>query len=358
MVPGGKIENSILVVEDSPGDFALVEELISQQANAPVINLAKTFREAKQLLTKPGHSFNLVLLDLSLPDHAGEPLIREMIALCRDIPVIVLTGYADFTFGVRSLAMGVSDYLLKDDLNAMALYKSMVYSIERKRVVLALETSEKRVRNFAGQLNNAVEEERSRIAREIHDEFGQQLSGLKMSLSALKRSGGADQVTQSLIDVLVADVDTSIASVRQIANELRPVLLDKLGWLAAVEWLAGEFEKKTGINTRFFNDTHGPAMNKMTEINIFRICQEAFTNIARHANASRVDIHIKERSGRLSVSISDNGDGMGPEALYNPLSMGLLNMKERAQLIGAELQVSSAVPTGTIIEFSINHDGS
>jgi signal transduction histidine kinase len=344
-------------VEDNPGDFALVEGLITEQVNAPVISLAKTFKEAKNLLTKPDHPFNLVLLDLSLPDHTGEPLIHEMMELCRDIPVVVLTGYTDFAFGVKSLSMGISDYLLKDDLNAMGLYKSMAYSTERKRAMLALETSEKQVRNFAGQLNNALEEERSRIAREIHDEFGQQLSGLKMSLSALKKACSADQVTQLLIDVLVTDVNTSIASVRQIANELRPVLLDKLGLFAAIEWLAAEFEKKAGVSTRFFNNTNDPAMNKMAEINIFRICQEALTNIARHANARQVDICIEERNNQLSIRISDNGEGMAPETLYNPLSMGLLNIKERAQLIGAELLIGTAAPRGTIIELTISNYG-
>jgi len=175
----------VLVVEDNPGDFLLVEELIAEKMVAAV-SQATTFRQARELI-EAGNTYNMVLLDLSLPDRTGEQLIADMVELCGDMPVIVLTGYVDFDFGVRSLAMGVADYLLKDELTGMSLYKSMTYSIERKKIILALESSEKRVRSFAGQLNTVLEEERSRIAREIHDEFGQQLTGLKMSLTALKK---------------------------------------------------------------------------------------------------------------------------------------------------------------------------
>jgi signal transduction histidine kinase len=345
----------ILVVEDNPGDFTLVEDFIFEHIEAPVVVQAKLFKEAKEILTKAGHGYTIVLLDLSLPDYAGEPLIHEMVELCGNIPVIVLTGYTDFAFGVKSLSLGVSDYLLKEDLTAMTLYKSMVYSTERKRIISALEVSEQSVRSFANQLNNALEEERSRIAREIHDEFGQQLSGLKMSLSSLKKSTDIDK--ESLINILVADVNTSIASVRQIANELRPVLIDKLGLFAALEWLVSEFEKKTGVISQLYMDMDSPAIDKKLEINIYRICQEALTNITKHAKATSVKIDVKNGDDQLSLSIKDNGEGIKSSTLHNPLSMGLLNMKERANLIGAVLNISSSPETGTIIELIVNRNG-
>jgi signal transduction histidine kinase len=345
----------ILVVEDNPGDFTLVEDFIFEHIEAPVIVQAKLFKEAKEILTKAGHGYTIVLLDLSLPDYAGEPLIHEMVELCGNIPVIVLTGYTDFAFGVKSLSLGVSDYLLKEDLTAMTLYKSMVYSMERKRIISALEVSEQRVRSFANQLNNALEEERSRIAREIHDEFGQQLSGLKMSLSSLKKSTDIDK--ESLINILIADVNTSIASVRQIANELRPVLIDKLGLYAAIEWLVSEFEKKTGVVSQLYMDVDPPAIDKKQEINIYRICQEALTNITKHAKATSVKIDVENRGDQLLLTIKDNGEGIKSATLHNPLSMGLLNMKERANLIGAVLNISSSPETGTIIELIVYRNG-
>ncbi|SEB11824.1 ATP-binding response regulator [Pedobacter hartonius] len=347
----------ILVVEDNPGDFALVEDFIFEQIEAPVIVQAKTFKTAKEILTKKRNDYTTVLLDLSLSDHAGEPLIHEIVELCGDIPVIVLTGYTDFAFGVKSLSLGVSDYLLKEDLTATSLYKSMVYSSERKKIISALETSEQDVRNFANQLNNALEAERSRIAREIHDEFGQQLSGLKMSLSSLKKSKGVGHDIEKLIDVLIVDVNTSIASVRQIANELRPVLIDKLGLFAAIEWLVNEFENKNRVKSQLYKDTDWYGIDEKLEINIYRICQEALTNIAKHAKATLVKIRLENRVDQLSVTISDDGRGIKSSTLHNPLSMGLLNMKERANLIGAALNISSSSDSGTLIELIVNKNG-
>ena len=347
----------ILIIEDNPGDFALVEEFLLEQIEAPSIFEAVNHREAMEILAGPDAPFDVILLDLSLPDKTGLPLIGEIVGISRNAPVIVLTGYADLNFGVKSLSLGISDYILKDELTALSLYKSIVYSMERKRVIMALENSELRARSFAKQINNVAEEERSRIAREIHDEFGQQLSGLKMSLSSLKKNPGVSDTVAPVIETILEEVDTSIQSLRKIANELRPVLIDKLGLFAALEWLVNEFKKKTGIISHLHVDIDQPQINKMHEINIFRICQEALTNITKHAEATNVDIRIENSDQALQIKIIDNGNGIAPAALHNQLSMGLLNMKERANLMGAELNIRSNPGEGTIIELNIKLHG-
>jgi PAS domain S-box-containing protein len=134
----------ILVIEDNPGDYALIETFLLEKIKATIITHAKSFKEAKHLISADGCPFDIILLDLSLPDKTGESLIRQIIELCSTAPVIVLTGYADFNFGVKSLSFGASDYLLKDDLTAMMLYKSIVYSTERKKSILDLEESERK----------------------------------------------------------------------------------------------------------------------------------------------------------------------------------------------------------------------
>ena len=139
-----KREFNILVVEDNPGDFALVEDFLLEQIEALTLVHAKNYRDAKSFLHKNDNAFDVVLLDISLPDKTGIPLIQEMVELCGNIPVIVLTGYADFSFGAKSLSLGVSDYILKEELTSMSLYKSIIYSSERKKVVSALEESEKK----------------------------------------------------------------------------------------------------------------------------------------------------------------------------------------------------------------------
>lgn len=160
-----------------------------------------------------------------------------------------------------------------------------------------------------------------------------------------------------LMDTLIADVNTSIESVRQIANELRPVLLDKLGLFAALEWLVTELEKKTGVTAYLYADTDQPEISKTLEINIFRICQEALTNITKHAKASLVIIKVENIDKQLSIKIIDNGCGIKSGTLHNPMSMGLLNMKQRANLIGAELNITSSFQTGTTIQFTLNING-
>ncbi len=353
----GKSPLSILVIEDNPGDFELIEEFLHEQIGALVITRAQNYKEAKASLTREKIVFNVILLDLSLPDKTGSELIKEIVQESDNVPVIVLTGYDDFAFGAKSISLGVSDYILKDELTALTLYKTIIYSLERRKIISSLEESEKRVRSFAKQLSEVVEEERARIAREIHDEFGQQLSGIKMSLSALKKGAASQIDVEPIIETIVNEVNHSIQSLRQISNELRPALLDKLGLLAAIEWLVNEFGKKTGIDSHFGANGIQPAIIKDVEINIFRICQEALTNITKHACATLVNVTISGNEDMLNVKITDNGKGINAGILRDPLSMGLLNMRERSNLIGAALHVSSSAEAGTIIELIVNTNG-
>src|ERR1700742_4240679 len=122
-----KGDHAILVIEDNPGDFALVEEFLLDQIEAPIISNAKSFMEAKAILSAENNLFDIILLDLSLPDRTGIPLIEEIIQIGLNTPVIVLTGYSDLSFGVKSLSLGVSDYILKDELTSLSLYKSIIY---------------------------------------------------------------------------------------------------------------------------------------------------------------------------------------------------------------------------------------
>ncbi len=347
---------SILVIEDNEGDFVLIEEFLLSEFEDATITHAQNYTVAQKLLVEKNIPYNVVLLDLSLPDKNGIELIYEIVNYSGNVPIIVLTGYIDFEFGVKSLSLGISDYLLKEELTALNLYKSIIYSVERKKITATLEESEKRVRSFAKQLSEIVEEERSRIAREIHDEFGQQLSGLKMSLSSLKKHADPSNDIEPVIDALLLDVNQSISTIRQIANELRPALLDKLGLFAAIEWLVNQFQNKSGIETRIYIDIDQPPIDKSVEINIFRIFQEVLTNISKHANASLVNIRVENNNGVVNMKIIDNGRGIKSSTLHNPMSMGLLNMTERANLIGAKLNISCSAQTGTMVEliFDVN----
>ncbi len=134
----------ILVIEDNPGDFILVEEFLQEQFERPVIVQAGNYKESASILSAGGASFDVVLLDLTLPDKSGQELISEILQLASPAPIIILTGYTDVEFSISSISQGILDYLLKDDLNAAMLYKSIIYAIERRRIVAELKKSEKR----------------------------------------------------------------------------------------------------------------------------------------------------------------------------------------------------------------------
>src|SRR5690242_444859 len=133
----------VLVIEDNPGDLLLIEDYLGEQIEKPLIEVAKDFNEAKLILEK-GNRYDIILLDLTLPDKSGGELISEIIKISGDIPIIVLTGFTDMEFSIQSISLGVSDYLLKNDLNASSLYKSILYCLERKKRVTELMESEKR----------------------------------------------------------------------------------------------------------------------------------------------------------------------------------------------------------------------
>ena len=143
-MPNHKNEFNILVIEDNPGDFALVEEFLLEQIENLKLVRAKNYEEARAIFLLKEVQIDIVLLDLSLPDKTGIPLIKDIVEMSLSAPVIVLTGYSDFDFGVKSLSLGISDYILKDELSSTSLYRSIVYNLERKKITSALEESEKK----------------------------------------------------------------------------------------------------------------------------------------------------------------------------------------------------------------------
>ena len=134
----------ILVVEDNPGDYILIEDYLEETILHPTIKRASTFKEFKTVFAESQNEIQVILLDLTLPDKSGETLIVEAVDMAEDLPVIVLTGYTDASFAIKSLSLGASDYLLKDDMTSTALYKSIIYNIERKKSIVTLKESEKR----------------------------------------------------------------------------------------------------------------------------------------------------------------------------------------------------------------------
>lgn len=197
-------------------------------------------------------------------------------------------------------------------------------------------------------INEVLEEERARISREMHDELGQQLTALKMDLDNIRRkSAAADQSLRLQLGRSMALVDQVIDTVRRISAELRPTILDDLGLLAALDWQCHSFEKSTGIPCLFISRVKREEFRKVVTNAVFRILQEALTNVRRHANATEVRVSVTQEKSGLIMEIVDNGKGLRDHEAIR--SLGILGMRERARLTGGELSITGAPNKGTRI---------
>jgi len=224
---------------------------------------------------------------------------------------------------------------------------------DRREVEKELHRSRELLRKLSQHLQEVRERESKRIAREIHDELGQQLTALKMDLSWLyNRVDPEEEEAKRFlqkIDNMSSLVDNTIQTVQKITAELRPGLLDDLGLVPAVEWLGQEFESQTNIPCRIQLHCEMVNIDPDCSTAIFRISQEALTNVSRHAKATRVEINLKEENEALVLKITDNGKGIEPEEVFAPSSLGLMGMRERVRPFGGELKISSTPTKGTTL---------
>lgn len=249
-------------------------------------------------------------------------------------------------------------FVIYENGRAVRMIGCMTDITESRQARAELESSHERLRALAGHLQAAREEERTRVAREIHDELGQALTGLKMDLSWLRKKLTKDQdALKEKADSMLALMDNTIRSVRRISTALRPGVLDDLGLAAAIEWQVQEFQNRTGIKCQLAAELDDGRLDRLRSTALFRICQETLTNIARHAHASRVKIRLQQKSGDVSLRVEDNGHGIPKSRLADPRSLGILGMRERALLLGGEVTIQSARGKGTTVTARIPADG-
>jgi PAS domain S-box-containing protein len=217
-----------------------------------------------------------------------------------------------------------------------------------------LQKSYEEIRQLASNLQSIREDERTNIAREIHDELGQQLTGLKMDIHWLSRKvKNADDEINEKMKESIDLINATITSVRKIATDLRPSILDDLGLLAALEWQGEEFEKRSGTKVKFINKAGDMEVRPEVATAIFRIYQELLTNIARHANAGLVTALLDMEGNILRVSIKDDGVGFNTNTISNKKTLGLLGIKERTLLMGGTYEIKTEPGKGSETIISI-----
>ena len=223
---------------------------------------------------------------------------------------------------------------------------------ERKSIEHELLESREQLRELSAYMEAIREEERKRIAMEIHDELGQLLTALKMDVSLLKMRLANDSDAAKKVDDMRELVEKTIWMVRNVASHLRPAALN-FGIVSALEWLVEDFGRRKGLSCQLWINGREPVLDDAHATAVFRIVQASLTNVARHAGASRVDVTLTNTETTLDLYVSDDGCGFDPAAARKGYSYGLLGMSERARLIGGSLRIDSSPETGTVVSIHV-----
>jgi len=225
---------------------------------------------------------------------------------------------------------------------------------ERDRAEREIRNSREQLRNLSAHLQSVREEERTRMAREIHDELGQGLTALKMDVSWLNRRLLEEDATfKNKLTSMEEVIDRTIETVQKLSGELRPGMLDDLGLAAAIEWQAEEFQNRTGIDCEVSLSSEETALNRDQSTTMFRIFQETLTNVIRHARATKVEVRLREQNGKIVLEVADNGRGITQAEISDAKSFGLIGMRERVEFIDGEVTIVGSPGQGTKITVTL-----
>jgi signal transduction histidine kinase len=229
----------------------------------------------------------------------------------------------------------------------MFLFFVLMMVRNHRRIEAAQREKIRQMQLFSDKLQSVREDEQKHISRELHDELGGTLTSLKYDLLWMEQQtstqGEVPQRCKAMRDI----IDATTKTVQRISSELRPKILDTLGLAAAIEWQASEFQKRTGIKTQVQLASELPLIDESRDTGIYRIVQESLTNVARHSQATQVDILLHFRDNNLHVEIVDNGKGFDHALMDHPESLGLLSIQERARMIGGSAKILGSVGKGT-----------
>ena len=382
----------VLLVEDSPSDAVLLQESLTQN-DLGKFSFAhvETLAEAVENLRK--ESYDVLLLDLSLPDVTGRDTFLRARAESPHLPIVVLTGVQDEIIGLEAVRHGIQDYLIKGQAYGRQTARAIRYAIERKRTETALKNAEAALQQERDQLEarvgertaeltasnqalqseitqrrraeqahqqvlrrlaEAEETERGRISRELHDRLGQELTAIKLGLQLLRKQHTSIAEAQDNIIHLESLAEGLMRDVHRLAWELRPPALDDLGLELALQRFTSQWSEKAAVPVDFHS--HGLSGQRLPieyETTLYRVTQEALTNVARHAAARQVSLLLERRSDLVSLIIEDDGNGFNAETIVRDAptrgSLGLLGMQERVKLVGGALEIESAAGAGTTI---------
>ena len=347
----------ILHLEDNPHDAELLRARLAGAGIAPTITRVKSKHDFESALRT--RKFDLILSDHTLPGFSGLAALELALELAPDCPLIFISGTMGEEAAVDALKRGAVDYVLKDRPARLAeavrrALREAAEKAQRRRAELEIRRSREQLRALAARLQAAREEERLRISREMHDGLGEMLTRMDVTLALMRPlletpagEAGPRAALEKIVE-LRGLISGTANLVRDLCTELRPAVLDDLGLVPALEWQAQQFQNRTGIRCELRLPEHVPLNNEQA-LTLFRIFQELLTNIARHSQASKMQLCLQSSGNEVIMEVRDNGVGMRLETGAETKSLGLLGMRERATLLGGAVEFAGRPGKGTVV---------
>ncbi len=336
-----------LFVEDSPTDYNLLLRLLRVAGYAVDAVRVETETGLRDALAQG--PWDVVISDHNLPEFSSTAALQVLKETGLDAPFIIVSGAIGEDIAVEAMIAGADDYILKSRLPRLvpALKRSLAAAESRRQERAA----QLRLRQLSAHLEEVKESERKAIAREIHDDIGGLLTGLTFDLAWLQNHATGDRVLERLHN-MQALLEQARGSVQRILRELRPPMLE-LGVVAALEWQAQDFSRRHGIPCHFVSNRETITVSDALLSALFRFCQEALTNIAKHARAQSVNIELFADPSNITLEITDDGVGLAADSQSKSGSYGLLGMRERAAALNGWIEINSAQGRGTSVMLSL-----
>ncbi len=343
----------VLFVEDSASDYEMMRAALARDGVA--LNSTRVEDQISMRATLSSGTWDAVISDRNLPDFSSAGALQVLRESGIDLPFLVVSGDSGEEAAVESMLTGADDYIMKDRLTrlAPALRRSLLAaSVRRRRVEVeaALRSSEARLQKLAGHLESTKDTERASVANEIGEEIGNSLTALKFELAWLHRHSVLSPESAERLANAIALVEQTAATTQRMVDDLRPGVLDQ-GIVPALEWLTSQFAQRTGIETHF-DANRDALLDPGVSISIYRVCQEALSNVVKHSGATAVDVHLFAAEDQIHLEVTDNGSGLILSEDAKP-AFGLTKMHERARNLQGSQDISSSPARGTTVLLSL-----
>ncbi len=344
----------ILHLEDSEIDHQLVVLHLRKHGLAFDMERVETLDAFGRSITE--QAFDVVLADYHLAGFTALDAWALFQQQPQRPPFVLVSGAIGEAAAVEAIRMGFADYVLKDHIGKLGHVIERAIEVAQARLAKAqaaaeLARSERQLAELAEHLQTSIEQERAAIAREVHDDIGGSLAAIRFDLAWVARHS-TDPAMLARVAAAGDMLQHAIGASQRIMMNLRPPILDQ-GLVAAVQWLAEAFERRTGVSTVFRACRERIAANKTISLVAYRTAQEALTNISKYAQCSAVTIELSDAEGVLTLEVSDNGRGLDADALSKPKAFGLRGLHERAKTVDGWMDVSSRAGQGTSIILSV-----